>query len=145
MLIDRSDQVRLTDYGFSPIASVIMFSATGLTAGNARWLAPEIIGQSGPDGAVVESERADIFAFAMLTIEVFTGKVPFWKLGNSAVVNQIFLGSRPEFPQGIEEVGLTLQIQEFLARCWDQEPTQRPDINEAMAVWRGFLGEDGYV
>jgi hypothetical protein len=120
-----------------------MFYATGLTAGNARWLAPEIIG---PAGEVVESERADIFAFAMLTIEVFTGKVPFWKLGsNSAVVNQIFQGFRPEIPQGIEEVGLTLQMQKFVERCWDQEPTQRPDVNEAMVTWRGFLGEHGYV
>lgn len=139
VLIDDLGQVRLTDYGFYPISSTIMFSATGLTTGNTGWLAPEIINQSGAANTIVESKSADIFAFAMLVIEVFTGEPPFGRLGNSAVVIRVSLGFRPVIPPTIEEMG------DFLARCWDQDPRLRPEIDEVVQTWGGFLKEDWYV
>ena len=116
-----------------------MFSATGLTAGNTGWLAPEIVKQSCAANAVEESKPADIFAFAMLVIEVFTGEPPFGALGNSAVVIRVSQGLRPVIPPAIDE------MRDFLARCWNQDPMRRPGIDEVVQGWSGFLKEDWYV
>ena len=111
---------------------------------NVRWLAPEII--KPPHGTTaVESKPADVFAFAMLAIEVFTGRLPFEGKGNSVAAKRILNGVRPEFPQNAEDVGLTVPMWDFLQRCWDGDPTKRPKIDEVVTTWEGFLKNEGYV
>jgi len=91
----------------------------------------------------MESKPADVFAFAMLASEVFTGKVPFSELGNPGAVTRIFRGERPEFPPNAEDVGLTTEMWGLLRRCWDSNPMVRPTIEEVVMMWEGFLGIDG--
>jgi hypothetical protein len=93
----------------------------------------------------VESKPADIFAFAMLAVEVFTGKVPFEGQGNPQAVTRIFKGERPGFPQNAKGVGLTLPMWEFLQRCWHADPMMRPEIEEVVRTWEGFLENNVYV
>ena len=71
---------------------------------------------------VVESKVADVFTFAMLVVEVFTGKVPFEGQKNEALVLLISQGGRPENPQA---VGLTNEMWKLLESCWleSQETT----------------------
>jgi serine/threonine protein kinase len=146
VLVGELGQVRLTDYGFAPITSAITFTATGCTAGNARWLAPEIIKPPpGMDCMVVESMPADIFAFAMLSIEVFTGRPPFGPLGNPGAAIQILRGGRPGFPQNTGDVHLTRKMREFLQGCWHQNPMERPEIDEVVTTWGNLLGDNEYV
>lgn len=107
-----------------------------------RWLAPEIIKPSTGTGNALESKPADVFAFAMLAIEVFTVKVPFEGLGGPGTASRIFKGDRPEFPGNAEDVGLTIPMREFLQKCWDQDPTKRPTIEDVVTTWEGLLGND---
>ncbi|KAF9647773.1 kinase-like protein, partial [Thelephora ganbajun] len=143
VLINGLGQAQLTDYGFAPINSSIRFTVTEFTAGNARWLAPEIIRP--PPGASctdIESKSADVFAFAMVAVEVFTGNLPFEEQGNPGAVNRIFRGDRPAFPQNAEDIGLTVQMWEFLRRCWHPDHTKRPTIDEVVRTWEGLLGDN---
>jgi serine/threonine protein kinase len=128
------------DYGLAPINACPNLTIASPAAENSRWLAPEII--KPPPGAtgVAESKPADIFAFAMLAIEVFTGKLPFEKCGNSGAANRILKGDRPELPQNAEVLGLTVKMWEFLQKCWDPDPTERPTIEDVVRTWKGFLG-----
>ena len=111
------------------------------TPRNARWLAPEIIKPSpGTTEMIMESKPADIFAFAMLAVEVFTGKHPFEGLTSSAAACRIFRGKRPEFPQNAEDVGLTVEMWGLIQRCWHPDPAERPTIDDVVREWEGFLG-----
>jgi hypothetical protein len=137
VLVDGSGQVRLADYGLAPTNSLI---AADPTARNTRWLAPEIIKPPPHAIGILESKPADIFAFAMLAVEVFTGEVPFPEERSTRVANKIFRGDRPEFPQNAEDVGLTVQIWGLLQSCWHQDPIERPTIHDVVRAWEGFLG-----
>ena len=147
MLISKAGKAQICDYGLSSIISNPMFTiaATPGVAGSSRWLAPEIIDPPNKTRSkpFTASKPADIFAFAMLAIEVFTGKVPFGNMKNEAVVIQIANGKRPEKPQAAEQLGLTAEMWKFIERCWNPNPNKRPAIDEVVRTWEGFV--KGYV
>jgi len=72
--------VRLSDYGLMLVQSnPFMVADTPGVVGISRWLTPELIDLPRRKGArqPAGTEQADIFAFAMLAIQVFTGELPF--------------------------------------------------------------------
>ena len=88
---------------------------------------------------VFESKAADVFAFAMLAVEIFTGRVPFEGQGNSTAVCRIHSGDRPEFPQNGLDVGLTEPMRRLIQKCWNADPTKRPTIDDVVREWGGLL------
>ena len=124
-----------------------MVAATPGVVGISRWLAPELInpprkkGRRQPAG----TKRADIFAFAMLGIEVFTGELPFGDVRHETAILMIAQGKRPEKPSGAESRGFTTEIWRFTQRCWQQNPTKRPDINTVVNTWRDFCFQEQWV
>ena len=90
----------------------------------------------------MESKPADVFAFAMFAVEVFTGKIPFDKQKNEAVVASILRGSRPEMPKDAHAVGLTDEMWKLLQRCWQQDPDKRPTMEEVVRRWQKFVGRN---
>ena len=91
---------------------------------------------------VMESKAADVFAFGMFAVEVFTGKVPFEEQKNEAVVLRISQGGRPEMPRDAHAVGLTGEMWSVFESCWRQDPKKRPKIQEVVRKWQKFAGGD---
>ena len=91
---------------------------------------------------VMESKAADVFAFGMFAVEVFTGKLPFGAQKNEAVVLRISQGGRPEFPANAQAIGLTVEIWNLLQSCWKQDPKKRPTMAEVVRRWQRFVGDD---
>ena len=89
----------MTEYGLAHIKTDPSFTimATPEAVGTSRWLAPEIINLShGCSGMpVTETKPGDVFSFAMLAVEVFTGKIPFEEQRNEMVALRISEGGRP--------------------------------------------------
>ena len=143
MLISGNGKVQVCDYGLNPITSDPAFTtaATQGVAASPRWLAPEIIDPPNKASSkpVAASKSADIFAFAMLALEVFTGNVPFGGVKTESVVVQIANGKRPAKPQAAEQLGLTAEMWEFIERCWTANPNERPTIDEVVRTWEGFV------
>jgi serine/threonine protein kinase len=135
VLISKTGTAQVCDYGLSPIISNPTFVAT---IGSSRWLAPEIIDppSSNPSTA---SKSADVFAFAMLAVEVFTGVVPFGNMTEGSVAVQIADGGRPVRPQAAERLGLTVEMWKFIEKCWTANPRERPTIDEVVRTWEGFV------
>jgi len=146
VVIDKRGRARLTEYGLAPINSDPRFAvaATSGTVGTSRWLAPELItpARKGSNMPVMESKAADVFAFGMLAVEVFTGKVPFEEQKNEAVVLRISRGGRPEMPGNAQAVGLTGEMWKLLESCWQQNPKKRPTMKEVVRRWQGFVGNN---
>ena len=137
---------RLTEYGLAPINSGPCFSdaAAPGNVGASRWLAPEIINplRKGSSLPVTESKAADVFAFAMFAVEVYTGKVPFEEEPPAMAPWRILKGERPEIPEDAERMGLTKEIRELLERCWHQNPKKRPAMKEVVRKWRRFVDNE---
>jgi len=81
----------------------------------------------------------------MLALEIFTGKPPFEEQGRTKATNRMRKGERPQFPQNAETIGLTIQIQELLKRCWCQDPEERLTIDEVVGTLEGFLRGDELI
>ena len=143
VIIDQRGRARLTEYGLAPINSDPSFTvaATPGAVGNSRWLAPEIISPSYNRAGmpVTESKAADAFAFAMLAVEVFTGKVPFQDETPTVAASCVRRGERPVIPQNAEQLGLTREMWKFLESCWHQDPKKRPTMKNIVRRWRGFV------
>jgi hypothetical protein len=100
-----------------------------VTIGNSKWLAPEIICPPPHAINVVESKPADVYAFGMVVIEVFTLQPPFGDSSGARLLCKILDGHRPEIPSNAEAIGLTGPVQELLQKCWLKDPARRPTIN----------------
>ena len=149
VVIDGKGHARLTKYGLAPINSNPSFTVatTPGAVGTSTWLAPEIITSSHKGGTTptLESKAADVFAFAMFAIEVFTGKIPFEERKNEAVVLRISEGSRPKMPRNAQAVGLTAEVWGILRSCWQQNPKKRPTMQEVVRKWQGCVRNDENV
>lgn len=136
----------MAEYGLAPINSdpSLTVGATPRAVGISRWMAPEIIDPSRDANGivVVESKPGDVFAFAMLAVEAFTGKTPFEELRNEAVVPWILEGGRPKIPKNPRAVGLTDEVWELLESCWQQNPKKRPTIEGVARRWKKFVGHN---
>ena len=145
VLVDKSGNARLTDYGLALINSNANLTVASPTIENSRWLAPEITNPHDTSDIVVESKPADVYAFGMLAIEVFTGKLPFEGCSGSETALRIRQGHRPEFPQNADNFGPTVQMREFLQRCWHRDPARRPAIDEVVRTLEILLRNNDHV
>ena len=107
-------------------------------------MAPEIINPSHDVNGmpVVESKPADVFAFAMFAVEVFTGRMPFEKGRNEAIALRISQGGRPGLPENAQAVGLTDEMWKLIESCWQQDPEERPTMDEVVRRLREFVEHD---
>lgn len=146
-MISRTGTALVCDYGLTPITSdpIFTIAATPGVAGSPRWLAPEIIEpvKKSTSKRITASKPADVFAFAMLAVEVFTCQVPFPNIMNGSVVIQLANGGRPPKPQAAEQLGLTAEMWKSIEKCWSANPSKRPTIDEVTRAWEGFVS--GYV
>ena len=122
-VIIHKDRACLTEYGLDSVLSNPKTIAGNIPDGMGRWSAPEIFARS-----VLVSKPADVFAFAMLAVEVFTGEVPWGKTTRvAAVISKIPRGDRPNRPKDINDV-----VWGLLTACWDQDPQKRPNIGNVV-------------
>ena len=128
----------MTDYGLASINANATPTVGSPEVRHPRWLAPEII-----DSAVTESLRADIFAYGMVGVAVFTGKLPFEDCCDLEVASKILKRGRPERPQDAEDV--TLQMWRLFEGCWDHNPARRPTIEGVVRTCNDLRGTSGYV
>jgi serine/threonine protein kinase len=135
----------LTDYGLAIIDANPNLSAVSPTVGNLRVLAPEIINPLDETNIIVESKPADVFAFGMLAIELFTGRLPFEGSSDLQVARLISNGRRPGLPDNAGDVGLTPPVWELLRRCWNQNPAQRPTMLNVVRSCETLLRDNQYV
>ncbi|KAF9646101.1 kinase-like protein, partial [Thelephora ganbajun] len=143
VLISESGKAQICDYGLSPIISSPI-ADLGVTA-SSRWLASEIIDPPSEANSkpLAGSKSADVFAFAMLAVEVFSGRTPFEDVNNALAGIRILEGKRPAKSQAGEQLGLTAEMWKLIEKCWNASPNKRPTIDEVVGTWEGFV--NGYV
>lgn len=71
IIINRSNQVKIIDFGLARSEHLDGMTATGLIMGTPEYMSPEQVTGKSVD------ERSDIYAFGIILFELLTGKVPF--------------------------------------------------------------------
>ncbi|KDQ18548.1 hypothetical protein BOTBODRAFT_171371 [Botryobasidium botryosum FD-172 SS1] len=124
VLISDEGSALLADFGFSNLLGAAFTNSAG--SGNSlRWMAPEM-----QDGQL--SKACDIWAWAMTSLELLSGKQPFYKTRMpAAVYNQISKGKRPEQSE-YDAPDMSESMWSLLTSCWT-EAAQRPTIDEVVS------------
>ena len=95
--------------------------------GSVRWMAPELIEGKAP------SKEADVYSFAMSTLELTTGKRPYEECKRDAQVIRsiIVLSSLPTRPKSVAaDAWLSDDIWDLMQRCWRRDASARPSMSE---------------
>lgn len=122
LLMDENEVVKVADFGVARVQtqSGVMTAETGTY----RWMAPEVIEHKPYD------QKADVFSFGIALWELLTGELPYSCLTPlQAAVGVVQKGLRPTIPKNTHP-----RLSELLQRCWQQDPTLRPNFSEIIEI-----------
>jgi len=135
VLIDDEGIPRITDFGRSKFIGRREYFTIPL-AGSPRYMAPELTAEPDEDayearenGALPNvTKQTDVFAFAMVALEVLTGRLPFYYVRQDMQVAALLQdGRRPDRSKCSPET-FTDTMWALMAECWTQDPRRRPDM-----------------
>ncbi|KAJ8567667.1 hypothetical protein K7X08_019875 [Anisodus acutangulus] len=134
LLMDEHGVVKVGDFGVARVQAQtgVMTAETGTY----RWMAPEVIEHKPYD------HKADVFSFGIVVWELLTGEIPYAYLTPlQAAIGVVQQGLRPTIPKSTHP-----KLVELLEKCWQQDPTQRPDFSELLDILQQLtreVGDDG--
>ncbi|KAM3362954.1 serine/threonine-protein kinase STY17 [Capsicum galapagoense] len=134
LLMDEHGVVKVGDFGVARVQAQtgVMTAETGTY----RWMAPEVIEHKPYD------HKADVFSFGVVLWELLTGEIPYAYLTPlQAAIGVVQQGLRPTIPKSTHP-----KLAELLEKCWQQDPTQRPDFSEILDSLKQLteeVGDDG--
>lgn len=145
--MDDSGHAQIADFGLATVTkNRDSTKSVSRHAHTPRWSAPEVFTKG------KHSKEADIFAFAMVMIEVcygrstecrvfthcrlgsnqvFTGAVPFSDMTSFMAMLVIMKGQRPPRPT---HPAFTDELWTLMQRCWDSDPNLRPGVSEVLRI-----------
>ncbi|KAJ7659047.1 kinase-like domain-containing protein, partial [Mycena polygramma] len=127
ILVNDVGHACLTDFGLTVLSDATV-TQTNNGAGSVRWMAPETLNPSAcglTDFA--RTPASDIYAFACVCFELYTGFPPFHRaiLLDVQVMFQVLEGVRPSRPAG--DV-IPDHIWNIMEQCWAHNFVDRPTI-----------------
>ncbi|KAJ4805804.1 ACT-like protein tyrosine kinase family protein [Rhynchospora pubera] len=129
LLMDEKEVVKVADFGVARVKdqSGVMTAETGTY----RWMAPEVIEHKPYD------HKADVFSFGIVLWELLSGKLPYEELTPlQAAVAVVQKGLRPAIPEGTHP-----RLVELLGKCWQCDPSLRPNFSEILKILDGIAKE----
>jgi serine/threonine protein kinase len=100
--------------------------------GNLPYIAPEVIAK------MEYSFASDVYSIGMLMWEISSGQPPFVYEHDYDLAIKIINGMRPRIIPGTP-----LEYKELMEKCWDADPTKRPDIDTLLDkindIYRSYL------
>ncbi len=131
---DEPDHIYLTDFGITKhAASRSGLTATGEFMGTIDYIAPEQIQGRPVDG------RADIYSLGCVLYECLTGRVPFAKDVDAAVI-WAHVEEMPTTPSTLQPT-LPREIDEVISKALAKDPADRyATCREFIAAARGAIG-----
>jgi serine/threonine protein kinase len=147
ILVSQSQRAYIADFGLATAihtASTIMTQTTkNRVVGTLRWQAPELwpdmtsmmSGVETPDAELQNTKATDVYAFASVCYEIFSGNWPFHDLKKEyQIMFAVQSGKRPPRPShDLSRIrGLNDEIWHLIDACWDQEPFQRPTSSQIL-------------
>jgi hypothetical protein len=122
--------VKVADFGLATIKTATSLHRT--KAGTCRWMAPEIFDDQ------AYSEKSDVYSFAMTSVEILTGTVPFIKIkSENAVIKAVDRGERPTLPERCPD-----ELRALLSDCWHQDYRARPDFRQICTKLERFGAQE---
>ncbi|KAF9469341.1 kinase-like domain-containing protein [Collybia nuda] len=136
ILIDGNGKACIADFGLTDFIETLGDGSASHYQGSTRWLAPELIHPDDFGLTAFQKTRAtDIYAFAYVILEIFTGNLPFVDIANDAeVIYRVIQGVRPRKPVEYNDPGVIVEdyMWDMVERCWEHHPSERMTITDVL-------------
>ncbi|XP_056455797.1 tyrosine-protein kinase BTK [Gadus chalcogrammus] len=130
-LVDTNGTVKVTDFGLSRYVLDDEYTSSEGSKFPVRWSPPEVLLYR------KFSSKSDIWAYGILMWEIHTlGKLPYERLDNQAIVDQVSTGYRLYRPQLANE-----RVYSIMKSCWPEKPEERPTFQELAVNVQDLLYE----
>ncbi|KAJ6589506.1 kinase-like domain-containing protein [Mycena capillaripes] len=136
VLIDDEEHAQLANFELAIVTDATLGTTSTTQAGSFRWMAPELYD---PQVEFKRTTASDVYAFACLCIEIYTGEPPFWSVQPEiAVMFQILDQKRPPRPSssGAPDGNRAMsdRLWATVEACWAHKPSDRPDMDKASGL-----------
>jgi serine/threonine protein kinase len=125
LLLSRSGEAKLVDFGIAKAAEQAIRTRTGLVMGKCHYMAPEQA-----TGKTVDS-RADIFSAGCVLYQLLTGSPPFSGRQPKEVLRQVI--SAPIAPPSQRNPDVPPELDEIVGKCLDRDVGARYPDGASMA------------
>ncbi|KAH9693588.1 serine/threonine-protein kinase STY46 [Citrus sinensis] len=130
LLMNENGVVKVADFGVARVQA--QYGVMTAETGTYRWMAPEVIEHQ------PYNHRADVFSFGIVLWELVTGKLPYDDLTPlQAAVGVVQKGLRPTIPVHTHPI-----LVDLLERCWQRDPSLRPDFSEITELLQHLAQRD---
>ncbi|KIM76729.1 hypothetical protein PILCRDRAFT_77492, partial [Piloderma croceum F 1598] len=132
IMINANGHAFIIDFGSSLLLQPSASSTTSShdkSPGNPRWMAPETL----QHGHYPITPKADVWSFAGLGIEVFSGKRPFDDIirDGAVVIEVVVKNRRPSRPRNIASARqLYDSVWALMEQSWEIDPSDRPSMKD---------------
>ncbi|KAG9047174.1 hypothetical protein FS837_002866 [Tulasnella sp. UAMH 9824] len=148
VLIDGAGHAVIIDFGLSAIMEDDPTLATTLAsnslqdAGNARWMAPELLMEEG----CIRSPSTDVYSFGCVALQIYTGEIPFKNTPTFRIIYALIQGEKPVVEREDYPPLCSPSVDWFydlLMSCWDGNPTSRPSMVDVESTLRTRSTSEG--
>ncbi len=117
IMLDQKGDVKIMDFGLAYATGTAHITKTGTTLGTAAYMAPEQLAGDEMD------ERSDIWAFGIVSYELFTGVLPFQGIYESALIYAI--AEEEPIPVSERNPDIPERIDDVISLCLTKDKTVR--------------------
>ncbi|XP_056294951.1 tyrosine-protein kinase BTK [Pseudoliparis swirei] len=130
-LVDGNGTIKVTDFGLSRYVLDDEYTSSAGSKFPVRWSPPEVLLYC------KFSSKSDIWAYGVLLWEVYTlGRLPYERLNNTEIVDQVSRGLRLFRPQLANE-----KVYSIMTSCWLEKADERPTFQELALTVQDVLYE----
>ncbi|KDQ59044.1 hypothetical protein JAAARDRAFT_127476 [Jaapia argillacea MUCL 33604] len=135
VLISEGGHALVCDFGLTrrieKMASMTATPSGRSPIGHIRFTAPELFSLG-----CKPTRESDVFAFACLVIQIFTGQQPYRELFDPQVLSFVMNGGIPNRPvdRATRQNGLTNAWWNLITCCTVYSPSQRPTMSEVVDI-----------
>jgi len=145
ILVSQSRRACIADFGLATALDSKQTTTITHTPGTLRWQAPEFFASWSDSSAmsIVHGTFAtDVYAFALVCYQMFSGQIPFYEYKKEfQIIQALTQGRRPSCPLDERSIirGLNDTIwHDLIEPCWAQCPLKRPLMSQIVGHLRAL-------
>ncbi|RIB24272.1 kinase-like domain-containing protein [Gigaspora rosea] len=124
-ILVHEKKIMITDFGLYKLVNEVLKNSNTTSQEMPEYKEPECL----KDFSYERDKKSDIYSFGVILWEISSGKPPFQSMPKYSIPIHIFQGNR-ESP--VE--GTAAEYVELYTKCWDEDPTKRPDIKSVIDI-----------